>query len=306
MCEIVHIQAAGSNVGGHQQGNYSVAEFAHHYIALLLAEVAVEGFGVVAVGNQLVGDFLGVAACAAEDYSVNARVVVGYSFERKVFVACIHHIVDMAYVFGALVFGSDNYFFRFMHEGGSNACDFFGHGGREHEHFALFRNVCQDVVYGIYETHVEHFVGFVEHYGVYRFEFYHATVDQVDEAPGGGHYYLHAFAQSADLALDTRAAVDGQYFKFGHVFGEVGEVAGNLQAEFAGRSQHKSLRTMVGGIYELNQRQAEGRCFAGAGLGEPHQVVVAVEQAWNNFFLHGHGVFESQFGDSAKQVVADS
>lgn len=54
-------------------------------------------------------------------------------------------------------------------------------------------------------------------------------------------------------------------------------------------------------VYTLYKRQPEGCGFTGAGLGECHQVVFAVQQAGYNLFLHGHGSFETHFFDGAPQ-----
>ncbi len=84
----------------------------------------------------------------------------------------------------------------------------------------------------------------------------------------------------------------------------VGQIAGNLQTQFAGRCQHKRLRHIVRGIDTLYERQTECGGFACSGLCQSHHIAVTVEQHGYNFFLDGHGIFETHFGDGAEQVIA--
>ena len=83
MCQVVDIQTAGSDVGSHQHRNNTVAELAHHYVALLLRQVAVKSLGIISVGYKAVGDFLGIASGAAEDYGVDAGELSATRFRAR-------------------------------------------------------------------------------------------------------------------------------------------------------------------------------------------------------------------------------
>ena len=169
MGEVVYIKTAGGDVGGHEEGEHAVAEFLHHDVALLLAEVAVEGVGIIAVADEAVGNLLCVAASAAEYDGVDIGVVVGNALQGKIFVLGIHHIIYMAHVLGALIASAHNYFLGVVHEALGYLRYLGRHGGREHEHFAVVGHMGEDIVDRIDESHVEHFVGLVEHYGVDAF-----------------------------------------------------------------------------------------------------------------------------------------
>ena len=78
--------------------------------------------------------------------------------------------------------------------------------------------------------------------------------------------------QSAYLALDARAAVDGQDGESVDVLRVVGEVAGNLQAEFAGGRENQRLRLAQRAVDALYHGQAEGSRLTRTGLGQSHQV----------------------------------
>ena len=103
MGQIVDIEASGCHISGHKKCDHPVAELLHHNVALLLRQIAMQGVGIIAVGDKIVGYLLSVAAGAAENDSVNIGTVVGYAFKREIFVSCIDHIVDMAHIAGTLI-----------------------------------------------------------------------------------------------------------------------------------------------------------------------------------------------------------
>ncbi len=140
MGQIVYVESAGGHVGGHEQRYHSVAEFAHHYVALLLRQVAVERFGVVAVGYQFVGNLLRIASCAAEYDGVDVGRVVGYAFKSEVFVLGVDHVVDMLHIGRSFVAVAYHELRGLMHVFAGYAGYLVGHCGREHQHLAVGRN----------------------------------------------------------------------------------------------------------------------------------------------------------------------
>ncbi len=121
-------------------------------------------------------------------------------------------------------------------------------------------------------------------------EVHHTAAYQVDKAAGGRHYHLHALAQSLDLAFDARASVYWQHTYAGHVLGKVGEVTGNLQTQLARGRNDERLRHFALAVNALQQRQAESRRLACAGLRQPYHVTVLVEQVRDGHLLYRHGI----------------
>ena len=159
---------------------------------MLLGKVSVQCLGVISVGNEVVGYLLSVAACAAEYYGVYVGAVVGHTFEGKVFVAGVDHIVYVPHVFGAFVACAHYNLHGGLHEFIGNLGDFLRHCGRKHEHASVFRDMRKYLVYVINETHVKHFIGLVKHHGMDIAKFNYASVDEVDKPSWGGHDYLYA------------------------------------------------------------------------------------------------------------------
>ena len=57
-----------------------------------------------------------------------------------------------------------------------------------------------------------------------------------------------------------------------HILGEVAQVVGYLQAQFAGRRKDKSLRLTLVQVNALQQRQAERRRLSRSRLGQRYHI----------------------------------
>ena len=80
-----------------------LAELLHRQVALLLAEVAMQAFGIIAVLDEFVGNFLRLYLGAAENDGVDSGIVVNQSLQGKILVLGINHVVDVVYTLGTLV-----------------------------------------------------------------------------------------------------------------------------------------------------------------------------------------------------------
>ena len=89
------------------------------------------------------------------------------------------------------------------------------------------------------EAQVEHLVGLVEHQHRQPAELQVALLAQVEQPARGANHHVGAGAQRLDLRLVGPPAVDGHHRQLaavvgGQVLGRGGQVAGDLQAQFAG------------------------------------------------------------------------
>lgn len=190
MGEVLDIKTAGCHVGGHEQLGVVLAELLHGEVALGLREVAVQGFGIVAVANEVVGHLLCFETGAAEDDAVDAGIVIDHALEGGILVFGVDKVVDVVDVFGTFVARTYHNFFVVVEVAFGYALNFLAHGGRKEQGVALGGHTGQYFVDALGEAHVEHFVGLVEHHVLNGVETGHATVHEVDEAAGGGHYHL--------------------------------------------------------------------------------------------------------------------
>ena len=101
--QIVYVQPTSSNVGSHEELHIVLAELLHCQVALLLAKVAVQGFSVVSVTNELVGNLLCLHLRTAEDNGEYAWIIVYDAFQCQILVFCVYHIIYMVHFLGSFV-----------------------------------------------------------------------------------------------------------------------------------------------------------------------------------------------------------
>ena len=193
--EVVDIESAGCDVCSDEHRHHTVAELLHHDVSLLLRKITVKGLGIVTVSDKFIGHFLCVAASAAEDNRIYIRRIVGDTFQRKIFIAGVDHIVDMFDVCRAFIACADDDFLGVFHEAFGDTADLGRHCRREQKHLSVFGHMAENICDRIHKAHVEHLVCFVEHNGVHIVEFYHSAIDQVDQSAGRGDYDLNALTE---------------------------------------------------------------------------------------------------------------
>ena len=180
MRQVVHIQSAGSHIGSYQQLQMALAELLHHQVALCLGKLSVKRIGVVSVLNQFVGNLLCFLTGAAEDDSVNLRIVIGNAFQCQVFIFGVYHIEHMVHVFASLVFGTYNNLFGIMQILFRDARNLRTHGGGEEQRIAVFRHIGQNGVDTVGKSHVQHLVGLIHYHILHGGKAHGAALHQVD------------------------------------------------------------------------------------------------------------------------------
>ncbi|CCX77823.1 putative uncharacterized protein [Parabacteroides johnsonii CAG:246] len=228
MCQVVHVQAAGSHVSGNQKLYVFDAKLLHYVVALCLAQFAVQRIGVVAILYQFVGDLLRLFAGTAEDDAVDVRVKVGDTFQREVLVLCTDHVVDIADILIALVLVADHDFLRILHVPLRDGSNLLRHGGREEQHVAVFRHFGEDGVDAVGEAHVEHLIRLVHDDILYQAEVHRLAVHQVQEASRSGHYHVHTTFQRLNLALDAGTTVHWENLQVVDILGVVVQIVCDL------------------------------------------------------------------------------
>ena len=241
MRQVVDVQSAGSHVGSHQQLRQVTAELLHGQVALLLREVAVQGLGIIAVLDELVGYLLRLNLRAAEDNGKDTGIEVDNALQCQVFVLGIHHVIHMVDILGTLVAAAHHNLLVVVQVVEGYLLDFLAHGGREEQGVTVFGHMLENLVDALRETHVEHLVGLVEHHVGCLIDLRLATVHQVDETTRCGHDDMGTVAQSLDLLHNVGTTVDGYHANAGHVFREITKIVGNLQTKFAGGTQDQGL-----------------------------------------------------------------
>ena len=306
VADLAHVDAPGGHIGGDEQLEVAFAETLHHAVAVGLRQVAVQGFGVVAVADHLLGNFLGFNFGAAENESVDTRIGVYHAFERGKTVVGPADVIDVFNVGVAFIGHPGADLHRILHVALGDGPHIGRHGSREKP--GGLASFCgrQDGFDGFAEAHVQHFVGFVEHHTMGIAQAKRLAVEHVDEAAWSGHHNLSAGLDLADLTFDARAAVHGHHFVLVGKLGVALQVERHLHAELAGGAQHEGLHAPFVRVDALEQGQAEGGGFAGAGLCQGNDVLLGFQRGRNNKGLYGRGDVKSQCRDAFEQIVLDT
>ena len=203
---------------------------------------------------------------------------------------------------GALIGASYPDFHRVAHVLAGYLFDELRHGGREEQRLSCLGRLVEDGFEVVFEAHVEHLVGLVEHQPADVAYLEAALAQHVADASRGAHHYVRALLQGLHLRAHVAAAVDGHYADALLVFGEGRQVFGYLQAELAGGADDDGLGVGAVGVGQLHYGQAEGARLAGAGLRQRDDVLTVVENFRNRAFLDGRGRFEPKLFDGLQYV----
>ena len=306
MGEVVDIKSSCCHIGGNKQLHGMLPELLHRKVSLLLAQVTMECLCVVTVLYQLVGNFLCLHLCTAEDDGKYLRIEVHDTFQGKILVSRVYHIIYMVYMFRTLVSASHYNFLVVVEIALGNPLHLLAHSSREQQGVTVGRHILEYLVDGVGETHIEHLVGLIEHHILYIVALHHPTVHEVDETAWRSNDNLHAMPERAYLRLYRRTTIHGSDMQAVYVFGKVVEIICNLQAQLTSRAEHQCLRHLVLRVYLLQRRNAVGGCLARSCLRESYHVVAVTKQIGYNLLLNRHGLFKSQFLNGAANLLANA
>ncbi len=251
-----------------------VLEGDHHAVAGALAHVAVQRFDVEALVLQRPLEPRRADLGAAEDdrllrfFDLQQLDQAGRLLFRRHLDERLLDRVDRQ------GFRGDRDRHRVVHVALGELLDRRRHRRREERRLPAARAHAKDFLDVLDEAEVEHLVGLVEDDVARRGQHQRAAAHQVHHPPDRGDDDVGAGAQLRLLRADRGAAEDGDDLDV-EVLGHRAQCLGHLDAELAGRRHHDRLDLVVLRIEVLQQRQAEGRRLAGAGLRLADHVVAA-------------------------------
>ena len=148
------------------------------------------------------------------------------------------------------------------------------HGGREEQRITVFGNTLQNRIDALCKAHVQHLIGLIQHHVIYVIQLRYATVHQVNQSSGCCYDNLHTLAQCTNLLLDRRTTINGLDMDVVHIFREVAQVVGNLQAQLSSRRQDECLRLLSCHINTLQYGNTKCRRLTCTRLGQCNHVVL--------------------------------
>ena len=302
--QLLDIEPARGNLGGHQCGDLSALEHVERFHARRLALVAVDGRRLNAGPLQLLRQAIGAMLGAGEDQYLPPLAFLDQMHQQMTLLFFLHAIRALFDQFDRSVARCDLYGQRVVQQPFRQSADIVRIGGGEQQVLPLLRQQLDDLADVVDEAHVQHSIGLIEHQHLHLGEVSHALLCEIEQTTGSRHQNVAAAAQCADLRIDAHAAehlVGPQL----HVFAVVARTLSHLRAKLAGGSQHqraggpaRAVRLVRGQPLQNGQHEA-GR-FAGAGLGAGEDIA-AGKHGRNRLDLDGGRRIVALIGDSTQQ-----
>ncbi len=295
MRQLVDVQAAGGDVGGHEDANRVGLEVGQRLGAGILALVAVDRRSRQAVLFEVLGQAVGAMFGTGEDQHLLPGALGDQVGEQGALVAGGNAENPLLDTLDRGVRRCDLDAFRVAQQLVGEVDDVLGEGRREQQVLPLGRQPRQDFLDVVDEAHVEHPVGLVEHEDFHMGQIDGVLAGQIEQAAGAGDEYVKPLGQGLDLRIHADAAEDHRAFQR-QVTGVELEAVVYLGGELTGRRQHQNagllgavavfaVRVAVG-EQQFEHRKGEAARLAGAGLGGNHQVA-ALQHGGNGPLLHG-------------------
>ncbi len=265
---IVHVNPARGDIRCNEYLGLAVAESAHYAVTLRLFHVAVKSLGEISPALQLLGQLVHHALCVAEDERKLWIVVVQQSRENFNFVPALDIVVVLLDAgHGQLLFHNPdiNRVVLILFRDVQNR--FWHRRGKEYRLTVFPRNVFQNCLNILAESHVEHFVRLVKHHGVHILAADRFSAEVIHHTSRRPDNNLYSAFQGPDLTGNLLSAVYRQNPDSVHVFGQPADLVGHLDGQLPGRGENQHLCFGTVNINFLKNRNTEGSCLSGSCLG---------------------------------------
>ena len=305
MGKLADINAAGSDIGGHQHPGLAGLEILQRGDAGSLALVAVDGGGGDALLCQVLCDLIRAVLGAAEHQRIDHRRLQIFDEPRQqeLLVALFHIVqalLDAVHGAGHRVHLDKG---GVVQDAGSQLLDLGGHGGTEHQVLALGGQLCNDLFHVMDKAHVQHPVGLVQHKNFQCGQVDKALPDQIVQPSRAGDEDVHALFQRFHLRSLPHAAKDDGAAQF-QVLAVGFKAFADLQGQLPGGGQDQRTDSALAagriGGEPVQHGQRKSRRLAGAGLGAAHQIP-ACQHRRDGRCLNGRGGLVARFLHSAQQ-----
>ena len=305
--DVVDVDAACHDVGGHEHVELSALELEHHVVALCLLQVAVHGTALDASLLEGSRQLLHLHLAAAEH-------------DDAVQVAGLEDVLDDGHLLGFVAYVSLLLDFLCGLAHGELDGDgvleqrlgqllyLVGHGGGEHDGLASLGQLRCDGLDVFRESHVEHAVGLVEDEEAHPAQVYVAQRDMGDEASGCGYHHVGSHAQALELLVVAVAVVAAVYSHAAHALQIVAEALHGLVYLLCQLAcgRHDDAVDGIGGVASVvdlaQYGQQVGGGLAGAGLCHAEHVV-SVQYLRDTLFLYGSASVEAHVVQCVEHVV---
>ena len=312
MRQLVDVDAARRDVGGHQHAQLAALEVGQRLGARALALVAVDrhrgNAGLVQVLAQAVG-----AVLHAGEHQHLVPVLRLDQMDQQILLLLAADGDDaLRDRLGSGVAPRHLDDTRLVQQPLGQRLDLVAEGGREQQALLLLGQDRQHLLDVVHEAHVEHAVGLVEHEELDAAQVQRALAVVVEQPARRGHQDVDAALEAVDLRAHADAA-EHHHARELEMLAVVAHALLDLGGEFAGGGEDQRadrpaalavLDRMARG-QAVQQRQREACRLAGAGLRAGEQIA-AGENRGNRLLLDRGGGVVALFADGAKEGLGQA
>ena len=277
--QLVDVDAAGRDVGGHQHLERAGLELGQRLGARPLALVAVDRHRGDPLIVQVLGQPVRAVLHAREDEHL-VPIAVANELGKQILLLLAADRVNLlrdGVCRGVAASHLDQR--RLVQQSIGQGLDLVAEGGAEQQALLPGRQQRQHLADVVDEAHVQHAVGLVEHEDLHLAQVQRALLVVVEEASRRGHQDVDALAEPVDLGLHADAtehdhAGQRQVLAVGAhaLFDLRGEFAGGRQNQRANGDAALGVAHRAGSGQPVQHRQREAGGLARAGLGSGHEV----------------------------------
>ena len=304
---VVDIDSSCEDVGSHEHVDLSALKLVEHLVALGLVEVRVHLAAVDVHAHECAVYGLHLLLLAREDDDALEVALLEDVLNDAELLCLVAHIGCLLDLLCRLAHGE-------LHHHGvleQRLCQLFnlvGHGGREHDGLAGWRQQLCDFLYVFREAHVEHAVSLVEHEERHTAKVGIAHTYVADQSARCGYDHVGTQAKALELlvvAVAVVAAIDGHAAHVVKIIAEALHGLVYLLCQLACGAHDDAVDGVFGvaAVVELAQygQQVSSR-FACSCLCHA-QEVVAFQYLWYALLLNGRAGLEAHVVESVENVV---
>ena len=300
---VVHVNASGRHIRGHQNFKLAVFKTVHDLIAQALADIAVNAIRAVTGLFEPFGEPGGHGFGVAEHHHAVVCVAVD-DIQQTVILFPGGGLNDVLSDVGLILFGCLNdHLHRVILILPGNGHDVPIGGGGEHHQLAVAGRGLDNFADILHKAHLQHFVGLVQHHGVNPVQFERAAVHVVQQPPRGGHHDLGLAPEPGKLFVHGLAAVNAGNPDLWDILGQFGQLVGDLLGQFPGGTEHNLLNFGFLQVHIFQHGYPECAGFPGSG-GRYGGDVVPLHHQRNTLGLHGGGILKAHMLNGSEHFRA--
>ena len=276
MAHIININAACRNIGGNQDADFTRAKLFQSSLALVLAFIAVNSAGRLAIGFKMRRNLICAALGAGEDnraFEIRLREKLN---QNSSFGGCIAQNHLLADPLGRCCDRRDRDLHRIAQHFTCKASNLFRHCCREEEALAAFGGFGNDFADRNDEAQIKHMISLIQDQNFHRIEQSQALLHKINQTSRCGDQNINARREGLRLCAHAHATNNNSNAQTGKATIGLEGIA-NLHRQFPGGGEHEhaglfgDTRTLVRD-QSLNDRQRKGGRLACAGLRNAKQI----------------------------------